>query len=381
MASSKVGAHPPSNPRISYSPLSCKSELNVGFNDELKGELNCLKDGVKGGSKGSTLLPIESSDLEINPEHWIFRASPFPPSPLLPSTKLWESVDAILTVDCDCRSCNQPRGGGTTKIANGGFVGVHGYLHHQHHPRGWRSYLGQTNFPVHLSVCDGVRCFGFSMPEPLYLPACPCFDVQEQSYPTAFQGSQNCAQVGKQDREGFTITTETNTITNANAAANSMHQAAPSVTSLLPAHEEASSDSSKNCGDIISGSHRADEISSCDDIHTLGNSIHAIGDSEAGSEYYSDSDQYDDNDECPDTPSFRISKPSTVNTSSCVEANSSINDCHLQLKKLLSDESGYYEASSSEARTSPCDWSLKDAVVLDSEDIEEWDDDESTGGY
>lgn len=337
MATSRMGAHPSPNCR-------CKSELN-----------GVKVNRVKGGFNGSNSLPSKSSDLQ----HWIFKASSFSPSPLLPSTKLWESVDSILTVDCDCRSCNQPKRG-AMKIADNGLFGVFGY---QRHLRSQSSQLVSTSFPM-------VRCFGFGMPEPLFVPTLSHFEVKSNCCPTGFHGSvtnsQNCGQVGKHhtcDGGGFPTTNSSS-----NVIANGMDSGGPCLTSPSPAQE--ASGCSENSGDIISGSHKTDEIAcGCDSIHALGNGIHASSGSDAGSEYYSDSERCDHEAgrsvDAPSGVAFNLSAPNEPEN-------------HLQLKKLLSDESGYCESSSSDACISPCDWSSKD-VFLDSYDIEEWEDD-STGG-
>jgi hypothetical protein len=138
--------------------------------------------------------------------------------------------------------------------------------------------------------------------------------------------------------------------------------------------------------DVISGSHGDDETPTPSDpngIHTQDSCIHSDDGSDTSSEYYSDTEGCRDGDdnECNAVVSEHAPTPvqdrSHLIAPVPVQAKSylTVSVFHPQLRKLLSDESGYYENFSPDFSASPCDWNQK-AVQLTAEDIEEWDDEE-----
>lgn len=334
MATSKVGALPPSKAKLSRcGPLSSKSTLTGNHDTNSK-----------------------LSSLQLLQDNWILQASSFLPSEHSFSAKLCQNGS---TVDCDCLMHVQREDGETT---------VHRGL--------FSFFISSLPQGVHQSWVESVifvpsyadlKCFG---PE---LPTCANSGVQRNG---SLRRPKNCFTDSRKqhtpcDSSGFTATT-----------ADDMNCAVIS----LPGSE-------KSC-DIIPRSHYDEITCCCEGIHAGGNRIHADEDSDTGSEYYSDSErcdgdgdyeEYSDSQQCDgdydeqgrDTHSCNLSTP-TKSLPAPDKAHLAVNQSHLQLKKLLSDESGYYENVSSGFAVSPCDWSQK-SVLLTAEDIEEWEDEDSTG--
>lgn len=358
MATSKVGSHPPATSKVKLSrygpPMS-------GMN------------GVNGVLDTDSLV-AKSSNLHLTPNHCVFRASSFPPF-------LSARLCAIPTLDCDCGVCE-----GDVKIANHGLFGIFGSLCFQHPmpPRPW-SVQHSSQGSVNPTSGHRLQCLCFTS-EPIVAPAFSHFEVLRSCHQhTGSKGyltdSQSYDQVGKQhgsDSAGFPVSVTTT---------NGINSTLPYMISPLSAHVshvEATGDCSEKFSDIISRSHGDDETSTCcKGIHGGGNDIHVDYDSDQASEYYSDCERGDDEHVPGADATCTLSVPTEFAPSvlGVAKVHLTANDSRLQLKKLLSDESGYCESALSDVPTSPCDWSQKDADMLNGDVFEEWDEDGSTGGF
>lgn len=322
MATSKVGALPPPSSRANLSRCGPSSS---------KGRLNGMRD--------TDSLVVKSSSLQLPSNHWMLQASLFLPPEHAFSAKLCQNGG---TVDCDCLMCMHD---GAKTVHRGLFSFFVSSLPQQ-------SWMGSVMFvPSYTSL----KC------EPHPMPTCSHFDASCLRRPLK-SDSQTCEQASRQHTPchstGFTVTETT---------ADGMNSMIPCVTSL-----PGEGAGSEKCSDIISRSHCDEIANSYKGIHAPGNRIHADGDSD-----YSDSERCDDNDYDKKGHNTNFSTPKS-GPPVCDKAHLGVNQTHPQLKKLLSDESGYYENVSSDFAVSPCDWSQK-AVLLTAEDIEEWEDEDSTG--
>lgn len=330
MATAKVGAHPLSSARIRSAPSSRKSRLN-----------------------GMHSVVAKSSNLQL-PNYSIFQ-TPSNHSPLC----LNGGTGGV----CNCFVCVQCQG--SAKAVHHGLFSFFCSLQQSGHQTNW---AGSGNTTTNNPSCTDIKYLG---PQLLIMPACSHYDVKRNGQ------SQNCAAYsqtqGACELTGFSVGETTPEAVN-NAG-----------TALLPG----TVGGSRKCSDIISGSHDDETLDDNSSIHIGNKDIHADECSDTCSEYCSDLEccgggEDDDDKEQghaaqSDTAvsSSIPSKPTNPSVQVNSKANLSVN--HLQLNKLLSDESGYYENISADFAASPCEWSQK-AVVLTAEDIEEWEwDDECTG--
>ena len=331
MATAKVGAHPPSS-RIRSVRSSRKNRLN----------------GMHSGD------PLVAKS-QLLPNYSIFQT----PSPSNHSSL---SLNRGTGGGHDCLVCVQCQG--STKAVHHGLFSFFYSLQQNRH----QTWLGSGKVAPSDPSCTSVKYFG---PELLVMPVCSHYDVQMD------RQSQNCA--------AYSLTDHSCELTGFSISETAVEEVNNAVTSLLPGGEGVS----RKCSDIISGSHDDEIVDSNTGIHAGSKGIHA---DECSSEYCSDLERCDDGDQdddeeeqghdaqsgiavCLSVPSESIRPIMQANGQASLSVN------HPQLKKLLSDESGYYENVSADFAVSPCEWSQK-AMLLTTEDIEEWeewDDEESAG--
>lgn len=232
-----------------------------------------------------------------------------------------------------------------------------------------------------------------SIAEPLIVPPITSFEVPDKT--DNRDESQNSIWLCKHD--------VCNTDSLHVSKSTSMQFSVDSVYEADPCGETANLDmeasaGSNNISEKKLSDHTHDLISDSSNDEILEGNIHEVckvihADTAVGSERYSNCDlkvkQHSSNEleACASlntNPSSSVCSNSSQTSAPTIvdsdKAHLCVND-NFRLKKLLSDESGYYESASSDVPSSPCEWSK--GLVLAFEDMEEyeWDEDETGWCY
>lgn len=307
------------------------------------------------------------SDMKLSPRHPLYEASSFPP---LTRKLLCEAVgENGQTPQCDPR--NGKRSEGVKPVLNNGMFGVYGAICFQHPmPLHAGNVASLPSNSFHTHVCSPHLLF------PVNLDVRHCVSATEAiAVPTLSHFEVQCccsqsksSQGSKHDEADYHVSKTADIASNVSGYV-------MTADALDIDIEEACND-----GDEILGSSNA--------IHGLCDNIHANNDT--GSEYYSDSDSKDCEDlvgdpsvDSCDLPHSNYSTPTESLITQCGRAveHLTVSDNKFRLKKLLSDESGYYDSACSDVPNSPSDQVLKCDLIMGCEDSDEWDEDESAGGY